>query len=108
MCQTVYAYTEEEWGIGASDGGGDHNTIRSFYFSLVMSVLFVPAALFCLLFAVLAVFELPIMAFVMLFFGAIFNLVVIQGYFDLKQEWRGRKARKRKGLPTPWTVAGDD
>lgn len=48
------------------------------------------------------------MAFVMLFFGAIFSLVVIRGYFDLKQEWRGRKARKRKGLPTPWIVAGDD
>lgn len=28
--KTIYAYTEEEWGIGASSGGGDHNLIRSF------------------------------------------------------------------------------
>jgi hypothetical protein len=28
--KTVYAYTKEEWGIGASSGGGDHNLIRSY------------------------------------------------------------------------------
>ncbi len=104
----IYAYTKEEWGLGAGDGGGDHNTIRSFYFSLFMSILFAPVALGCLLFAVLAVFAQPAGALVMLFFGVLFSFAVLQGDFNLKQEIRGRKARKLKGLPKPWLVAGDD
>ena len=106
--KSVHAYTEEQWGMGAGDGGGDHNTIRSFYFSLVAAILFVPVTLGCLLFSVFVLFEHPVMALVMLFFGALFSLVVIQGYFNVKEEWRGRKARKLKGLPKPWLVASDD
>lgn len=105
---TVYAYTEEEWGMGAGGGGGDHNTVRSFYFSLIMMILFAPVTLGCLLFAVVAVIELPVMALVMLFFGALFGFAVLQCYFNVRQEWRGRKARKLRGLPKPWLVAGDD
>ncbi|GGH94638.1 hypothetical protein ACFFGR_02730 [Arthrobacter liuii] len=55
---TIYAYTKEEWGIGASSGGGDHNLIRSFNFSLFMMMLMVPASLACLGFGVLALFSL--------------------------------------------------
>ena len=107
--KTVYAYTEEEWGIGASAGGGDHNLIRSFYFSLVMTVLlFLPATLGCLFLAVITLFKLPVMALVMLFFALVFGLVVVQGYFNVTQEWRGRKARKLKGLPKPWVRVHDD
>jgi len=30
ISRTVHAYTQEEWGLGASSGGGDAYTIRSF------------------------------------------------------------------------------
>lgn len=107
--KTVYAYTKEEWGIGASSGGGDHNLIRSFYFSLFMTVLmFLPGSLFCILFGLLVLFKMPLMTLVMLFFGALFGLGVVQGYFNITEEWRGRKARKLTGLPKPWWEAADD
>lgn len=106
--KTIFAYTGEEWGLGAGNTGGDHTTIRSFYFSLIMTILFVPVVLGCLSFAVLVVSEQPVMAVVMLFFGALFSLVVLQGFVGLKQELRGRKARKLKGQPKPWLVASDD
>ncbi|WP_017198358.1 hypothetical protein [Arthrobacter sp. M2012083] len=47
--KTIFAYTKEEWGIGASSGGGDYNLIRSFYFSLALTILMAPVALFCLM-----------------------------------------------------------
>jgi hypothetical protein len=107
--KTIYAYTEEEWGLGASSGGGDHNLIRSFYFSLFLTVLVAPVSLFCLGLGVLALFSpTPIMALVMVFFGLLFGLAVVQGYFNIAEEWRGRKARKLKGLPKPWWEADDD
>ena len=111
--KTIYAYTKEEWGLGASSGGGDHNLIRSFYFSLFMTVLmFLPGSLSCLLLGIIALFQLSIMGFVMglvmLFFGALFGLGVLQGYFNVTEEWRGRKARKLKSLPKPWWEAADD
>lgn len=69
--------------------------VSYFYFSLVTTVLlFLPAALGCLLLAVIALFKLPVMPLVMLFFAMVFRLVVVQGYFNVTQEWRGRKARK--------------
>lgn len=64
--KTVYAYTKQEWGMGAGSGGG------------------------------------------MVFFGLIFGLGVLQGYLNVQEEWRGRKARKLKGLPKPWWQAADD
>ncbi|MBT2549735.1 hypothetical protein [Arthrobacter sp. ISL-65] len=107
--KTVYAYTKEEWGIGASSGGGDHNLIRSFYFSLLLTVLVaLPASLIALAFGILLLFKMPVMALVMLFFGLVFGLGVVQGYFNITEEWRGRKARKRRDLPKPWWEASDD
>lgn len=44
----------------------------------------------------------------MVFFGLIFGLGVLQGYLNVQEEWRGRKARKLKGLPKPWWQAADD
>lgn len=83
--------------------------VSYFYFSLVTTVLlFLPAALGCLLLAVIALFKLPVMILVMLFFAMVFGLVVVQGYFNVTQEWRGRKARKLKGLPKPWVTVHDD
>ena len=108
MGKTIYAYTREEWGIGASSGGGDHNLIRSFYFSLALTVLLAPAALGCLLFGVLALFEMPIMTLVMIVFGALFGFGFLQCCFNVKEEWRGRQVRKLKGLPKPWWAAADD
>jgi hypothetical protein len=106
--ETIYAYTEEEWGIGASSGGGDHNLIRSFYFSLFLMVLVAPVSLFCLLLGILALFALEFAGLLMVFFGLLFGLAVIQGHFNIREEWRGRKARKRSGLPKPWWTADDD
>lgn len=106
--KTIYAYTKEEWGLGASSGGGDHNLIRSFYFSLFLTVLVAPVSLFCLLLGILAIFKMPIMGLVMVFFGLLFGLAVLQGYFNITEEWRGREARKLKGLPKPWWEADDD
>lgn len=111
--KTIYAYTKEEWGIGASSGGGDHNLIRSFYFSLFLTVLIaLPASLFALAFGVILLFNLSIrglvMGLVMVFFGLLFGLAVVQGYVNVTEEWRGRKARKRSGLPKPWWTADDD
>ncbi|WP_458781372.1 hypothetical protein [Arthrobacter sp. D3-16] len=115
--KTIYAYTKEEWGIGASSGGGDHNLIRSFYFSILLTVLIaLPASLIALAFGVILLvnlfFNLSIMGLVMglvtVFFGLLFGLAVVQGYFNVTEEWRGRKARKRSGLPKPWWTADDD
>ncbi|MEJ1178388.1 MULTISPECIES: hypothetical protein [unclassified Pseudarthrobacter] len=107
--KTVYAYTKQEWGMGAGSGGGDHKLIRSFYFSLLATALiFLPASLACLVFGLLALFKMPLMTLVMVFFGLIFGLGVLQGYFNVQEEWRGRKARKLKGLPKPWWQAADD
>ena len=107
--KTVYAYTKEEWGIGASSGGGDHKLIRSFYFSLLAAVfIFLPATLACLIFGVLVLFKMPLLTLVMLFFGALFGLGVLQGYFNVKEEWQGRRARKLTGLPKPCWRAADD
>lgn len=106
--KTVHAYTREEWGIGASSGGGRQNAIRSFYFSLAAMALFVPAALACAVLTVIAVFQFPAMVLAFLFFGLIFGLGVVQGYFNLKSEWRGRKLRKLNRLPKPWFTASDD
>jgi hypothetical protein len=106
--KTIYAYTNEEWGLGASSGGGDHNLIRSFYFSLFLAVLMAPISLFCLLLGILMLFKLSVMGLVMVFFGLLFGLGVVQGYFNITKEWRGRKARNLKGLPKPWWTAADD
>lgn len=107
--KAIYAYTKDEWGLGASSGGGDHNLIRSFYFSLVITVLmFLPATLICAIFAIIALFKFPVMSLVFLFFGLVFGLGVVQGYFNITEEWRGRKLRKLKGLPKPWFTAHDD
>jgi hypothetical protein len=115
--KTIYAYTEEEWGIGASSGGGDHNLIRSFYFSILLTVLIaLPASLIALAFGVILLvnlfFDLSITGLVMglvaVFFGLLFGLAVVQGYVNVTEEWRGRKARKRSGLPKPWWTADDD
>lgn len=106
--KTIYAYTEEEWGIGASSGGGDHNLVRSFYFSLLLTALAAPAALFSLLLGILMLFKLSLMGLVMVFFGLLFGLAAVQGFVNITEEWRGRKARKRNGLPKPWWTADDD
>ena len=107
--KTIYLYTKEEWGIGASSGGGDHNLIRSFYFSLLATVLiFLPASLACLVIGLLVLFKMPLMTLVMVFFGLIFGFGVLQGYFNVQEEWRGRKARRLRGLPKPWWKAADD
>ena len=106
--KTVHAYTREEWGIGASSGGGRQYAIRSFYFSLAVTALFVPAALACAVLAVVAVFKFPAMAPAFLLFGLVFGFGVVQGCFNLKTEWRGRKLRKLNGLPKPWFTASDD
>lgn len=105
---TIHVYTKEEWGIGASSGGGDHNLIRSFYFSLLVTLMFLVASLACVVFGLLVLFKMPLMTLVMLFFGALFGLGVLQGYFNVTGELRGRKARKVKGLPKPWWTAPDD
>ena len=67
-----------------------------------------PVSLFCLLLGILAIFKMPIMGLVMVFFGLLFGLAVVQGYFNITEEWRGRKARKLKGLPKLWWEADDD
>ncbi|WP_128081692.1 hypothetical protein [Arthrobacter sp. TB 26] len=113
--KSVHAYTKEEWGIGASSGGGRQYAIRSFDFSLAVTALFVPAALACAVLAVVAVFKFPAMVLAFLLFGPIFGLGVVQGYFNLKAEWRAsaplsrsspglcRRARRcpRRRLPCP-------
>ncbi|MGX9900895.1 hypothetical protein ACW0JT_15365 [Arthrobacter sp. SA17] len=94
--KTVYAYTKEEWGIGASSGGGDHNLIRSLYFSLFMAVVMAPVSLFCLLLGILALLKLPIMALVMVFFGVLFGFAFLQCWFNVTQELReGRPGSSR-------------
>lgn len=104
----VYAYTKEEWGIGASSGGGDHNLIRSLYFSLFMAILMAPASLFCLVLGAAMIVKLPIMALVMIFFGLLWAAAFFQCWMNVGEELRGRKARKLKGLPKPWWEAPDD
>lgn len=107
--RTVHAYTKEEWDLVVSSGGGDHNTIRSFWFSLELTVVVaLPATLFCALLAVAALFRCPLMALILLLFGLLFGLAVLQGHFNIAEEWRGRKARKRKGPPKPWFTVPDD
>lgn len=104
----VHAYTKEEWGIGASSGGGDHNLIRSLYFSLFMAILIAPVSLFCFVLGVAMTFQLPIMALVMVFFGLLFGVAFLQCWMNVAEELRGRKARKLKGLPKPWWEAPDE
>jgi hypothetical protein len=106
--KTVHAYTRDEWGIGASSGGGRQYAIRSFYFSIALSVMFVVATLACTVLAVIAVLKPSAMFLAFLFFGLIFGLGVLQSYFNLTSEWQGRKLRKLKGLPKPWFTASDD
>ena len=107
--KAIYAYTKEEWGIGASSGGGDYNLIRSFYFSIFTTVLAAAASLIGLVCGVWVLFSpFPAMALVFLFFAALFGFAVMQGFFNISEEWRGRKARKLRGLPKPWWEAGDD
>jgi hypothetical protein len=106
---TIYAYTKEEWGIGAGSGGGDNNLIRSLYFSIFQLIISVPVALVALAFGIVLLFSpLPVMALFMLLFAAVFGLSVVQSVFNIRQEWQGRKARKPNGLPKPWLTAGDD
>lgn len=96
-------------GHGASSGRGDHSTIRSFRFSLITTVcVFLPVTLLCAFVVVVLRVESPLMALVPLFFGLVFELGVLQGCFDRYEEWRARKARKRKGLPKPWFTVPDD
>lgn len=106
--KTIFAYTKEEWGIGASSGGGDYNLIRSFYFSLALAILMAPVTLFCLILAIILVINLQIMALVMVFFGLVFGFAFFQCCFNVREEWLGRKARKITGLPKPWWTASDD
>jgi hypothetical protein len=107
--KTIYAYTKEEWGIGASSGSADYNLIRSFYFSLAITLLvFLPATLGCVVLMIAGLFGMPLMTLIFLFFGAVFGLGLVQGYFNITEEWRGRKLRKLRGLPKPWWIADDD
>lgn len=106
--KTIYAYTKDEWGLGASSGGGRQYAIRSFYFSLAVTALFVPATLACVVLAIIAVFTFPLMTLFLLVLGAVFGLGVVQGYFNLAAEWKARKLRKLNGLPKPWFTASDD
>jgi hypothetical protein len=105
---TIYAYTKEEWGIGAGSGGGDHNLIRSFYFSISQLVISAPVSLAALTFGIVTLSSpVPIMALFMLLFAALFGLSFIRSVLNIRQEWQGRKARKLSGLPKPWLTAED-
>jgi hypothetical protein len=106
--KTIYAYTKEEWGIGASSGGGDYNLIRSFYFSLFLTVLVAPLSLFALFLGIFMLFKPSVFGLVPVFFGLLFGLAFLQCWLNVREEWRGRKARKLTGLPKPWWVADDD
>ncbi|WP_307029036.1 hypothetical protein [Arthrobacter globiformis] len=106
--KTIAAYTREEWGIGAGSGGASYNLIRSFYFSIFLTILFAGASLAALAFGVFGLFRGFPMALFMLFFGALFGFGVVQVFFNVRQEWRGRQARKLKGLRKPWFTASDN
>lgn len=53
-------------------------------------------------------FKLSILGLVPVFFGLLFGLAFLQCWFNVSEEWRGRKARKFRGLPKPWWEADDD
>lgn len=67
-----------------------------------------PVSLFCLLLGILMLFKLSIMGLVMVFFGLLFGLAVVQRCFNITKGWCARKAAKFKGLPKPWWTAADD
>jgi hypothetical protein len=53
-------------------------------------------------------FKPSVFGLVPVFFGLLFGLAFLQCWLNVREEWRGRKARKPTGLPKPWWVADDD
>jgi hypothetical protein len=117
----VYAYTQEEWGLGGHSATESSNMANSVIGqSLVALIMTVPAILapFGIPFGILTV----IMSFpdlgdmgmgvVLTLLFAFLTLICTGGWLAstavLRKEWRARKLRKPKGLPKPMYEVTDD
>jgi hypothetical protein len=110
----IYAYTEEEWGLGGHSASETGNTANSFIGqSIVAVIMTVPAILapFSILFGIVATIisfpDLGDMGMGLIWFvGSVVCTVLFTGGWllsvhSLRAELRARKLRKPKGLPKP-------
>lgn len=117
----IYAYTEEEWGLGGHSARESGNMANSFIGqSLVAVFMTIPAILapISILFGIVATIisfpDLGRMGMGLIWFvGSIVCTVLFTGGWllsvgSLRAELRARKLRKPKGLPKPTYAVTDD
>lgn len=117
----VYAYTEDEWGLGGHSAWESGNTANSVIGqSLVAIIMTVPAivAPVSILFGIYAtITSFPNLGDMGMgciwFLGSVLCTVLFTGGWlvstrALRDEWRARKLRKPKGLPKPMYAVTDD
>jgi hypothetical protein len=117
----IYAYTEEEWGLGGHSGSEPGNMANSFIGQGIVAVIMtVPAILapFSILFGIVAtIISFPDLADMGMglvwIVGSVICTVLFTGGWllsvgSLRAELRARKLRKPKGLPKPLYRVTDD
>jgi hypothetical protein len=108
MERTVYAYTKEEWGIGASQPTGNYSVHTATGLFVVTALMTIPA-LGAPLMLIIAVASLNLIVGV---FGLLATVLFTGGWLfgimNLRRELRASRRRKLKGLPKPRFALTDD
>ena len=108
MERTVYAYTQDEWGIGGSQPSGNYSVHTTTGLYIVTILMTIPAIVAPLV-LIIGVVGLNILLGL---FGLVFTVLFTGGWLlairSLRREWNASKLRRRKGLPKPRFALTDD
>ena len=108
MERTVYAYTQEEWGIGGAQPSGNYSVHSTTGLYIVTILMTIPAIVAPLV-LIIGVASLSILLGL---FGLVFTVLFTGGWLlgirSLRREWQASKLRRLKGLPKPRFALTDD
>lgn len=104
----IRAYTPNEWGMGGAARVGSYST-GSPILLILGCVFLLPVTVGCLVFAVAgAIAGNLIVAGVALFFAVLFGWGLVVTTSVLRDEFKARKVRAKRGLKKAWYDVSDD
>ncbi|MDR7157431.1 hypothetical protein [Arthrobacter sp. BE255] len=108
MERTVYAYTQEEWGIGGAQPSGNYSVHSTTGLYIVTILMTIPA----IVAPVVLIIGVASLNILFGLFGLIFTVLFTGGWLlgirSLRREWQASKLRRLKGLPKPRFALNDD
>ena len=108
MERTVYAYTQEEWGIGGAQPSGNYSVHSTTGLYIVTILMTIPA----IVAPVVLIIGVASLNILFGLFGLIFSVLFTGGWLlgirSLRREWQASKLRRLKGLPKPRFALNDD